>query len=480
MKKFVGRGDYLAELRSLLKKKGASLVVIKGRRRIGKSRLAEEFAKNFDTSYFFSGPPPTSKITAAEQRDEFARQLYSYRIPFPKTDDWGDLFKALSDSCQKKRVLIVLDEITWMGSQDHLFLSKLKVAWDLYFQKNPKLILVISGSHSAWIEKNILNSTGFFGRISLRIHLSELSLRECADFWDGDLISPFEKFKLLSVIGGVPRYLEEIQTQRSAEDNIKRMCFQKNGLLFNEFKEIFSDIFYQRAETYKKIVEVLADGPAMLSEVTKRLGKKSGGEISSLIDDLCKTDFVSRDYAWKIKDGRESKVCLFRLRDNYLRFYLKYIEPNRRKIESDGQVGILPNWSIVLGFQFENLILGNLPIIYDLLKISPYDVISAGPYLQTQTTKRDKCQIDLLIQTKHNNLFVCEIKFKNSEIKSSILSEVQDKVRKLERPKGFSIRPVLIHVNGVCDSVVEEDYFSDIIDFESLITSGSSSHTPRR
>ncbi|NGX51558.1 MAG: hypothetical protein K1060chlam2_01428 [Chlamydiae bacterium] len=472
MKRFIGRENNLEELKDLLKKKSSSLVVINGRRRIGKSRLAEEFAKSFDSSYFFSGPPPTTQITAQEQRDEFARQLYSYKISLVNSKDWGDLFKYLADFCGRKKTLIVLDEITWMGAQDHLFLSKLKIAWDLYFKKNPKLILILSGSNSAWIEKNILNSTGFFGRISLRIHLEELPLYECQEFWNAKnrLISPYEKFKLLSVIGGIPRYLEEIQPEKSAEDNIIRMCFRKSGLLFNEFNEIFSDIFTSKTELYKKIVELLADKKATLQEIIKHLKRKSGGDISVLVDDLCKSDFVYREYAWKIKNGKESKISTFRLKDNYLRFYLKYIEPNRKKIESGGRISILPNWSTILGFQFENLVLNNLPTLYRLLKISPYDVVCAGPYLQTQTEKRKKCQIDLLIQTRHHNLYICEIKFKGEEINTSILQEVEEKINRLERPKGFSVRAALIHVNGVSNSVLEMDYFSEVVNFEELLT----------
>ena len=73
----------------------------------------------------------------------------------------------LAQKTQEGPVLIVLDEITWMGFKDHEFLGHLKNAWDLCFSKNPNLILALSGSMSAWIEDNILSSTGFLGRESL-------------------------------------------------------------------------------------------------------------------------------------------------------------------------------------------------------------------------------------------------------------------------------------------------------------------------
>jgi len=106
------------------------------------------------------------------------------KIPLPRSDDWGDLFWHLSQHAQKGKTVLVLDEISWMGSKDPTFVAKLKTAWDLYFKNNPQLVLILCGSISSWIEKNILSSTGFMGRISLDIILEELPLYECNEFWN--------------------------------------------------------------------------------------------------------------------------------------------------------------------------------------------------------------------------------------------------------------------------------------------------------
>lgn len=168
MTKFIGRKKELESLRGLLRKKSSSLVVIRGRRRIGKSRLAEEYSSSsFSKAYILSGIPPESGITAQTQRVEFLRQLQEYRLPIYRSDDWGNLFHDLAQECKKGRILVVLDEITWMGSHDPTFLPKLKTAWDRYFKQNPQFVMILSGSNSAWISKNILSSTGFFGRVYL-------------------------------------------------------------------------------------------------------------------------------------------------------------------------------------------------------------------------------------------------------------------------------------------------------------------------
>jgi hypothetical protein len=174
-----------------------------------------------------SGLPPEDGVTDQSQRTEFLRQLQEYHLPIYRSDDWGNLFYDLSKICQKGRILLVLDEISWMGSKDPTFLPKLKTAWDRYFKQNPEFVLILSGSNSYWIAKNILSSTGFFGRISLTLLLEELPISECSAFWGNrKKISAYEKFKVLSVTGGVPRYLEEIRSDLSGEANILRLSFR--------------------------------------------------------------------------------------------------------------------------------------------------------------------------------------------------------------------------------------------------------------
>ena len=123
---FVGRKRKLQMLRELFKKKSASLVVIRGRRRIGKSPLVQEFAQKIP-HYVFSGLLPTGDISAADQKQEFARQLQrEMKIPLPRADDWGDLFWHLAQQTQKEKMVLVLDEISWMGRRKSKILPSLR------------------------------------------------------------------------------------------------------------------------------------------------------------------------------------------------------------------------------------------------------------------------------------------------------------------------------------------------------------------
>lgn len=388
--KFIGRQEELEFLSKLFKKKSANFVVVQGRRRIGKSRFIEEFAKGH-TFFQFSGLFPTKNTTVQSERDEFARQLsHLTGLPEVYADDWSKLFLLLYEKIKTGRVIVLFDEISWMGSKDPDFLGKLKNAWDIYFKKNPNLIFFLCGSASAWIEKNVLSSTGFVGRISYRLNLEELSLTECAQFWPktGGHTSAYEKIKLLSITGGVPRYLEEINPALSAEENIKDLCFVKGGLLVNEFDDIFSDLFHKKSPTYKKIVIALANGPVEIKDIAKTLDIGQSGFISEYLDDLVKSGFVSRDYTWSISSGETSRLSHFRLSDNYLRFYLKYIDKNKQRIQNNGfsiqSISALPGFESIIGLQFENLVLKNRRSIRKILRIKPEEVISDNPFFKDQ------------------------------------------------------------------------------------------------
>ncbi len=472
MTAFIGRETELKKLRELTRLNTSSLVVIKGRRRVGKSRLATEFAEHLPgyESIYLTGMAPEENTTAADEREDFALQLSrELNTPPPRSDDWNTLLWALADKTRRGKRVIILDEINWLGSKDATFLGKLKSAWDRDFSRNKNLILILSGSLSSWISRNILHSTGFVGRIHLDLTLDELPLRHCAPFLTAGHghLSNYEKLKILAATGGIPSYLERIDTASSADANIQRLCFEKEGFLFREFDNLFHDLFHNK-NFYRHIVEAVADKPLQLEEIYKKLDIEKSGYISDCIDELIQTGFLSRHYTWKIKDAQPSKLSKIRVSDNYTRFYFKCIQPNKRMIERGGPHQLPANINGILGLQFENLVLKNRPAIWSKLGIKAEDIVFDNPYFQRPTSKTRGCQIDYMIQCRNNTVYVCEIKFRKDSLTRSIISEVDQKIRQIAKPRNFSFRPIIIHVNGVHESVREERYFDEIIEFSEL------------
>jgi AAA+ ATPase superfamily predicted ATPase len=332
------------------------------------------------------------------------------------------------------------------------------------------MLLVFCGSVSTWIEENILKSAAFFGRVNLTISLEPLSIPESAEFLRtlGMQLSHYDMYKLLSIVGGVPWYLEQFNTGMTADDNIKQLAFEKNGLLVTEFDRIFHDLFNGKGATYKKILDSLKDGARTLSEIRQSIEFAHSGTLSQMMDNLIVAGFVVKQSLWSFKTAEPLKQSLYRISDPYMRFYLKVIEPNLGGIADGGfdqvPLSTMPGFETHMGLQLEALLLQNRRLLLQKLGISPVDIVRQGPYRQTKTTTQQGCQIDYLVQTKTNSLFICEFKFKRREISSDIITEMQDKISRLKAPKGFAKVAVLFHLSGVASSVATNPYFYRIVD----------------
>jgi hypothetical protein len=315
------------------------------------------------------------------------------------------------------------------------------------------------GSVSSWIEENILNNTGFVGRCSWQFHLAPLALSECQQFWGRSAarISTTEKLRYLAVTGGVPRYLEELDPKKTAGQNIARLCF--------------SDIFHRRATSYREIVRTLVDGAKGVDEISQQIGRERGGSLSQALLELVSAGFLTKDVSPKLSGGiaksqiSPSRQLRYRLSDNYLRFYLKYVEPHRAQIIKgrfkSTALEQFDQWDTIMGLQVENLVLENLGVIFKQLRIPQHTVLYAGPYRQSKTLRQQGCQIDLLIQTKRS-VYLCEIKFK-SQISTSVIQEVDRKIAALKLPKNQSIRTVLIYEGQLAPAIEEDQAFDFLI-----------------
>ena len=468
---FLGREEELDSLKSLKDQKKPRLVVAIGRRRIGKSALIHKFSKGFKNFYEFQGIPPRKDIGNKDQLKNFAELIkLNFNVAEPILNNWTEAFGQLAKELEKKTALLFLDEISWMGKYDPDFCGKLKIAWDTKLSRIPGLIVVLCGSVSAWIEENILKSTDFVGRVSLTIKLKELDLYNSLNFWGNKNISPIERLKYLCITGCVPKYLEEFNPSESTDTNIKRLCFSKGGYLLEDFEKIFNDIFERRAKTYKEIVKFILANHLTAQQIANKLKIDSSGIFIQYLQDLEQSGFIARDYAYKY-GGEKSKLSKFRISDNYLRFYLKYIEPNKDKIEKGiykfKAVSELLAWESIIGLQFENLILNHISEIIEYLNLQQERILSASPYFQTKTQKTKPCQIDLLIECKPNNFYICEIKFQRF-ISTQVITEMKKKLEVLKLPKYSSKRPVLIYAGELDPKVEDADFFDKIVNVGEL------------
>lgn len=467
---FHGREEELARLAELWKKPVASLVTCRGRRRIGKSTLVAEFAKRSGARFLsFEGRPPRPGISNAAQLEAFAeRYAVLFGGPVPLFRNWTEAFHHLAAAVRDTwRTVILLDEISWMGGAAPDFPGDLKTAWDVEFKSHPKLVLVLCGSVSAWISDNILHGTGFAGRRSLDLVLGELPLADCVKFWGkaAARISAGEILDVLSVTGGVPRYLEELDPSLSADENIRRMAFLPGGILHDDLERIFGDVFGRSATARRALLSALADGPQSAEDLARKAGKTSNGHLSRTLEELAEAGFIAADSGLNPATGRPAGIIRYRIRDNYARFYLRCIAPRLEAIDAGTfrfhSLEQLPGWETLLGVQFEALVLNHAAEFLPPLGLDRALVLSAAPWRQSPGTRRRGCQIDLLLQTRRAAMIV-EIK-RRREIGREIISETEQKADALQIKKGLTLRTALVYAGHLSPGVEADGYFDAIV-----------------
>ena len=473
---FIGRETDLADLMALWQKRTSSLAVVSGRRRIGKSTLVKRFAETSKCRFVeIAGLAPDKEMSNRKQLDHFCERLaLQTGVPEVRVDGWSKAFDLLSAAIRgTARTVVFLDEISWMGHYDPSFAVFLKDAWDLHFSRRTNLVLVLAGSVSAWIQSNILNSKAFVGRISREIPLTELSLAECRRFWGtaADRLSDMEILDMLSVTGGIPKYLEEMNPSLSVEENVRLLCFSPGGYLFRDFDAIFSDVFESEVSAKLKIVEALADGPASLSELAEIAGLELNGHVSADLKELCAAGFVASSEGLNPSTGKPARETRYRLRDNYIRFYLKFIRPKKAAIRSGlykfKSMENLAGWNTVIGLQFENLILNNLSALAPRLGLGASIVTSAAPYYRKGRRRGEGVQIDLLVQTAKS---VCAVEIKRvKRIDESVEREVCEKLNRLKLPRDMSKRAALVYEGKLAQSVMDNGFFDFIIPVSELL-----------
>lgn len=213
---FYGRQEQMGQLNRLLHKQVSSLVTCRGRRRVGKSTLIEHFARESGARLIkLEGIKPKAKYTNEHELRSFAEQLAVQTGADSSTpSNWLNAFVRLDREIRDdgRWTVVMLDEIAWLGYYDPMFSDTVRIAWENYWKRHDRLIVVICGSVSSWIKENIIDNKAFRGRRSLDMIVPELPLSECIKFW-GDRATRIdlkEIIDVLSVTGGVPMYLQEM------------------------------------------------------------------------------------------------------------------------------------------------------------------------------------------------------------------------------------------------------------------------------
>ena len=408
----IGREKEQNILQKLFESNKPEFLVVYGRRRVGKTYLIKEFFKN-NFSFYTTG---VKKGTYVEKLKNFNNSLIEYGSTIKKRPaDWFEAFSRLKILLKNKdvktfgankRKIVFIDELPWLDGPKSSFKSALDLFWNTYGSSDPDLLLIVCGSATSWIVKNILTDRGgFYNRITRKIHLSPFTLKECEELYIANKV-PFTHRQMIEsymVFGGIPYYLNLINNNYSLVQNIDELCFNENGELHYEYDNLFSSLF-TNYKKHKAIIEKLSKSRNGLTR--KDLSEDPNiGEGTGLTDAL--NELEQCGFIRKYQNYRNNKNNVFyQLIDPFTLFALTYIKnPNLNSWMSYIDTGEYNNWQ---GHSFEIVCLNHVSEIKQELGING---VTSNEYAWKSKKIRDGAEIDLLIDRKDETINLCEMKF---------------------------------------------------------------------
>ena len=470
MRDFIGRESYLQRLHALWKTGKTRAIAVYGRRRVGKTALIERFSQG-KQAYLFEAVE--GEDTAAQVRhflSILAKKVDQPHLKDLNYKDWPAVFDLLTEFLKKEReIILFFDELSWMAAGRSRLVSYIKYYWDRYWKYHPHLLMILCGSVASWMVKNVVRSKALYGRLSETYLIEPLKPFEVAEFI-GKKRGQKEVLEYLLCFGGIPRYLEEFDFNRSIELNIENTCFQAAGFFRDEADKIFYNQFHE-THVYRQIVGILLKGPLSLGEISDKLSLPSGGGLKLYLDNLISAGIVER--IPEIRKFQVGKTHAYHMMDEFLRFDHHFIRPNLTAIERAAGRNRFERfthekWPPFLGFAFERFCLKNGYVIAEVLGFGD-KVIGCG---STADRRLGGYQYDLLFVRRDGVITVCEAKYLSEPPSTKLIREMEEKIKRTLFPRGITVEKVLISNREASPALKESGYFhrlltaGEIVDFK--------------
>lgn len=379
-----------------------------------------------------------------------------------KPNNWKEAFELLKvyinslRSASKK--VIFIDEMPWLDTHKSDFRMYLGHFWNTYCEKRNDIIIVLCGSAASYMVQNVISNKGsLHARLSYKLHIKPFNLSETKEFLNQKNINwgHYHILHLYIALGGIPHYLNKVIKGESVVQTIQRLCFDTNGDLVHEFDEIFESLF-KHSSTHITIVRVLGNFGKGISrnELIEKSKHAGGGAFTRALEELIASGFVTKYPAFDMKN----KKMLYRLTDEYSRFYLKYIEPNKNQGSQFWKTMFKQqSYTSWAGFNFESICLKHTDQIKKALKIE-------GIHSVNSSWSTDGAQVDLVIKRADNWINLCELKFHSApyKIDKSESNNLRNKINLFREDTGTKDVVVLTMITTY--GLVENEYFHEIVE----------------
>jgi uncharacterized protein len=391
--------------------------------RIGKTYLVREFFKNQEVVFF--NVTGAKNASLREQLAHFIQQIgtvFYAGAELKEDKTWDAVFEKLTKAftlVSGQKIVLFLDELPWMVKKNSRLLQTLDYYWNQNWSNNKNIKLIICGSSASWIIQKIINNKGgLHNRITEKIALDPFSLKDTEQFLiqSGIKLNRSQILLIYMAIGGIPYYLSKIKKGLSAAQIIESLAFTKKSFLLTEFDNLFSALF-DDGDLYGQIVKIIGQYREGVSQrkLLSLLGKPmSGGGGVKKLRELEEAGFISSFKPLY----RQKKGIYLRLIDEYLIFYLKWIEPvrgvlQRHNLEAGNWRAIqnTPEWHSWTGYAFETVCYRHISAIRQALNIPPTAIAGSWRFAPKKNSPQRGVQIDLIFDRKDNVITLCEIKY---------------------------------------------------------------------
>lgn len=442
MRRFINREEELAYLNKEYDKHTSSLVVIYGRRRTGKTALISKFGSDKNMLYFFA-----TEESENENRNTFKNLVADFigndLLKKANIEDWDTIFKELIKYQPNEKKLLVFDEFQYLGKANQSFPSIFQKIWDLRL-KDKNIMVILCGSLVSLMEDQTLSyNSPLYGRRTGQIKLGQIKFKNYHEFYkDKDRK---ELIKYYSVTGGVPKYIELFEDSYDIFSAVDKNILTKQSFLYEE------PIFLLQNEvseigSYFSVIKAIAAGNHKLSKIADALGVKQTN-LSKYLKTLIDLDILERQVPITENNPEKSKKGLYRIKDNFIEFWFKFIYPYKSLIE-------MGNTEIVLNRIRKNIYDNHISFIYEDICIEDMWYLNSIDTWNFHFDKvgrwwNNETEIDIVAYDSNGlDIIYGECKFTKSPVDVNVYYQLVEKSKKVNWKSDSRDHFILFSING--------------------------------
>ncbi|MDE6846833.1 MAG: ATP-binding protein [Lachnospiraceae bacterium] len=452
MKKFINRHEELTFLEKEYKRNGSSLVILYGRRRVGKTALTNKFIEDKQAIYFLASEENETQNRAAF-KNIVAEQTDNELLMSVNVDSWDMIFKIWVESGQAagERKLMIIDEFQYLGKANRAFPSVFQRIWDTIL-KDRNVMVILCGSLISMMESQTLAySSPLYGRRTGQIKLKQIPFRHYHEFFPDK--SEKELIEYYAITGGVPKYIELFYDSPDIYTAIENRVLSRSSFLYDE-----PNFLLQRevseVGSYFSIIKTIASGNQKLSKIASILELKQTG-LTKYLRTLIDLDILEREVPVSESNPENSKKGLYKIKDNFMMFWFKFIFPNLNYIESG-------HAELALQKIRANLVDAHVAYIYEDVCIEKMWELNADDTWNFHFDKvgrwwNSNTEIDIVaLEQEGGHVVFGECKYWANEVGVDVLWNLELKAKQVEWKRGMREDYfILFSVNGFSDELTK-------------------------